>query len=400
MSQEETTENQPHVLVVDDSRLMRVAVKKILKKDYLLSEANDGEEGWDKLSKDDSIQVVISDLSMPNMDGFGLLEKIRTSSDERIKDIPVIIITGAEDDDVTRTRALDCGASDFVTKPFDSVQLQARTKAHAQHGQTSRKLNEVSSTLEKNTIIDPLTGLANKRHFMTKGTECTAFSKRHNAPVSILRLDIDKFESFFVKFGRQAADAAIKSIASILLSSLRKEDTAARIGLAKFALILVNSNPLGVSNLAKRIQSEIGEQAFGFKESPVRLTVSIGISSTEVLSDNDFEKLVEIVEDQLTIAHNKGGNTIEFAKDNLAETIPSAVKQTEEPVSVQTDEAISDELPDLETAVAIAADKNQQETLVPHIKIIMKKILPLLEFCNERMGLDIDEAIEKLKSRL
>jgi len=400
MSQEETTENQPHVLVVDDSRLMRVAVKKILKKDYLLSEANDGEEGWDKLSKDDSIQVVISDLSMPNMDGFGLLEKIRTSSDERIKDIPVIIITGAEDDDVTRTRALDCGASDFVTKPFDSVQLQARTKAHAQHGQTSRKLNEVSSTLEKNTIIDPLTGLANKRHFMTKGTECTAFSKRHNAPVSILRLDIDKFESFFVKFGRQAADAAIKSIASILLSSLRKEDTAARIGLAKFALILVNSNPLGVSNLAKRIQSEIGEQAFGFKESPVRLTVSIGISSTEVLSDNDFEKLVEIVEDQLAIAHDKGGNTIEFAKDNLAETTPSAVTQSEEPVPVQTDETISDEPPDLETAVVMATDKNQQETLVPHIKIIMKKILPLLEFCNERMGLDIDEAIEKLKSRL
>ncbi|MDH5613953.1 MAG: diguanylate cyclase, partial [Gammaproteobacteria bacterium] len=371
MSQEETTENQPHVLVVDDSRLMRVAVKKILKKDYRLTEAEDGEEGWDKLSKDDSIQVVISDLSMPNMDGFGLLEKIRTSSDARIKDIPVIIITGVEDDDITRTRALDCGASDFVTKPFDSVQLLARTKAHAQHGQTSRKLTEVSSELEKNTIIDPLTGLANKRHFMTKGAECTAFSKRHNAPVSILRLDIDKFESFFVKFGRHAADAAIKSIASILLSSLRKEDAAARIGLAKFALILVNSNPLGVSNLAKRIQSEIGELGFGFKESPVRLTVSIGISSTEVMSDNDFEKLIDMVEEQLAIAHNKGGNTIEFAKDGIAETTPSAVSQSEDPVPVQTDEIVSDEPPDLETAVVMATDKNQQETLVPHIKIIL-----------------------------
>ncbi|MDH5436916.1 MAG: response regulator, partial [Gammaproteobacteria bacterium] len=166
MSQEETsTEQLPHVLVVDDSRLMRVAVKKILKQDYRLSEAVDGETGWEALIKDDSIQVVISDLSMPNLDGFGLLEKIRTSADERIKNIPVIIITGAEDDDVTRTRALDCGASDFVTKPFDSVQLRARTRSHAQHDQTSRKLTEVSTALEENTSIDPLTGLANKRHF-------------------------------------------------------------------------------------------------------------------------------------------------------------------------------------------------------------------------------------------
>ena len=403
MSQEETsTEQLPHVLVVDDSRLMRVAVKKILKQDYRLSEAVDGETGWEALIKDDSIQVVISDLSMPNLDGFGLLEKIRTSADERIKNIPVIIITGAEDDDVTRTRALDCGASDFVTKPFDSVQLRARTRSHAQHDQTSRKLTEVSTALEENTSIDPLTGLANKRHFEEKGLECIAFSKRHGATISVIRLDIDLFERFFVTFGRQAADKVIKTISSILLSSLRKEDTAARIGLSKFALILVNSNQMGVINLANRIQKEISEEVFGVPESPVRLSVSMGITSTDTVPDYDFNRLMVIANEQLAIAINNGGNSISSALDATTDTetatiVPEEVAQEQK---IPVTESLAIDMPDLEKAVAMISNSDQHEALVPHLKILLKKILPLLEFGNERMGLDVDEMIEKFKKRL
>lgn len=404
MSQEETsTEQLPHVLVVDDSRLMRVAVKKILKQDYRLSEAVDGETGWKALTSDDSIQVVISDLSMPNLDGFGLLEKIRTSANERIKNIPVIIIAGADDDDVTKTRALDCGASDFITKPFDSIQLRARTKSHFEHDQTSRKLTEVSTALEENTSIDPLTGLANKRHFDEKGLECIAFSKRHGTTLSVIRLDIDLFEKFFVVFGRQPADSVIKTISSILLSSLRKEDTAARIGLSKFALILVNSNQMGVANLANRIQKEISEEVFGIPEAPVRLTVSMGITSTETVLDYDFNKLISVANEQLAIAISNGGNSIASAPEVIAETKPTIQALPEEAVLTQeapAAESQTTDVPDLEKAVDMVSNSNQQDALVPHLKILLNKMLPLLEFCNERMGLDIDEMIEKLKKRL
>lgn len=405
MSQEETsTEQLPHVLVVDDSRLMRVAIKRILKQDYQLTEAVDGETGWNALTKDDSIQVVISDLSMPNLDGFGLLEKIRTSDDERIKNMPVIIITGAEDDDAIKTRALDCGASDFVTKPFDSVQLKARTKTHIQHDETSRKLTEVSTALETNTSIDVLSGLANKRHFFEKGKECIAFSKRHDAHISVILLDIDLFERFFVQCGRESADKAIQAVANILLSNLRMEDTAARIGLSKFALLLVNSSQIGVSNLAKRIQAEINAEIFSTPLEPVLLTVSMGIASTRTVADYDFDNIVKIADSKLAIAIKNGGKTIEFAEESVdiqeqVELVNETPEEKTPVIQASTTETQSSP-PDLETAVSSVSNAYQQEALIPHLKVLMRKMLPLLMFCNERMGLDIDDAIEKIKQRL
>ena len=401
MEQEESiATGKPHILVVDDSRLMRVAIKKILKEDYQLTEVEDGEYAWQALDNDSSIQIVITDLNMPNMDGFTLLEKIRSSSDERLKELPVIIITGNEDDEATKKRALDCGASDFVTKPFDSVQLKARTKNHIHHHKTSRKLTEVSTTLEEKISIDTLTGLANKRQFFNKGQECISFSRRHHISVAVIRIEIDRFDHFFIKYGRQVADNALKTIANILLSNLRKEDTAARIGLSKFALILVNSNPMGVSNLARRIQSEICEEAFNTGSGTVKLTASLGVVCSANTDDPAFDQLVMLAEKQLSHAISTGGNTISFASEVTVES-PGTPPDTEDTTSVPTElnrPETSGPAPDLETAVQMLG--HDEEKLVPHLKLLLKKMVPLLRFCNERMGLDIDEMIEKLEKRL
>ena len=71
--------DKPVILIVDDSRLMRHAIKKILAEDFTLLEGVDGEDGWERLLAEPSIQVVFTDLSMPGLDGFGLLQRIRGS---------------------------------------------------------------------------------------------------------------------------------------------------------------------------------------------------------------------------------------------------------------------------------------------------------------------------------
>jgi len=121
---------KPRILAVDDSRVMRRAMSKVLGKEYDVVEAEHGEDAWTHLLNDPTIQVVFTDLSMPYLDGFGLLERMRDSDDPHLQALPVIIITGKDDDEETKQAALDKGASDFITKPFDSVQLQARAKAH------------------------------------------------------------------------------------------------------------------------------------------------------------------------------------------------------------------------------------------------------------------------------
>ena len=161
----ESTAYKPIILVVDDSRLMRVAARKILKNDFEILEAEDGELAWNILQDNREINLVMSDLSMPRLDGLGLLKRIRESTDVHSKELPVIIVTGAEDDDGSKTSALAAGASDFITKPFESVQLLARTQTQVKQQRTRQALRD-SETRKKQLIrqsgVDALTGLLDR----------------------------------------------------------------------------------------------------------------------------------------------------------------------------------------------------------------------------------------------
>lgn len=123
----ESVEN-PTLLIVDDSRLMRHALKKILSADFNLVEAADGEEAWAMLQAEPRIQAVFSDLSMPNLDGYGLLERVRNSGESRISGLPFIVITGKEGDDASlRAEAQALGANEIVCKPFKSEEIIGMT---------------------------------------------------------------------------------------------------------------------------------------------------------------------------------------------------------------------------------------------------------------------------------
>src|SRR5437660_3449882 len=121
------------VIVIDDSKVIRNAARKMLGVEFDVITAEDGEDGWAQIQRDASIQVVFTDLVMPGMNGYELLRDIRTAVDARIRSLPVIVVTGIEDDEVARVRALELGATDFITKPFTTIDLLARARAHASH---------------------------------------------------------------------------------------------------------------------------------------------------------------------------------------------------------------------------------------------------------------------------
>lgn len=121
-------DSKPHVLVVDDSRVVRHTIYKFLSPYFKVTEAEHGMAGWQILRRDSSIELVISDIQMPEMDGYTFICKIRAEDDSALRDIPIIVITSAEDD-ITRERAYACGANDFVLKPFDNKSLLECVKA-------------------------------------------------------------------------------------------------------------------------------------------------------------------------------------------------------------------------------------------------------------------------------
>lgn len=128
----------PRILVVDDSPTIRAAVTKALKNDFSFVQASDGEEAWKLLKNDDSIQLVITDLMMPNLDGFELIKRIRSDrTSPRVAEIPIIVVTTLEATNA-KLRALVAGANDFVTKSTDAVELKMRVMARYEVAQSEK----------------------------------------------------------------------------------------------------------------------------------------------------------------------------------------------------------------------------------------------------------------------
>lgn len=238
------------ILVVDDSKLMRKAAHKMLGDEFDVVTADDGVQAWQTLGEDRSIQVVFTDLNMPHSDGYDLLRRMRGSDEGSLSSMPVIVVTGAENDEAARMRALDLGATDFITKPFTTVDLVARARAHANNQRITRRLHAQAT-------VDALTGLSNLGGFVERLQQDIAYARRHGAELSVARLEIVDFRRLFLYHGRQVADALVLQVARLLRAGIRKEDTGGRVGLGGFALSLPAASAAGIDAVVARLREDL-----------------------------------------------------------------------------------------------------------------------------------------------
>ncbi len=371
------TTNKPRILAADDSRVMRVAMRKILGKEYDVIEAEHGEDAWTLLINDNTIQVLFTDLSMPYLDGYGLLERMRTSEDPRLQEMPVIIITGKEDDDKAKQEALDRGASDFISKPFESIQLQARAKAHVQFKETATKLVNTEAKLERQAAVDEVTGLAGQRYFCKAADEALAYIRRHGGQYVLIRMDLDNFNQMFIKNGKEAADAILATFGQHLSAQVRKEDMLARVGLAKFAMLLRDTPLSQAEQLVQRITDSVSElpikQADGTN---INLTVSTGIYEPDYRVSEDIKIQISAAESLLEQAVEKGGNQFCVSSD-----LPQV-----EPIN-------------LETALKHIEHGNTK-VIENQVGQLVKRVFPLIDFLAKRIGGDAVELADKLKQKM
>ncbi len=306
----DSPEAKQRLLIVDDSKVIRVTARKILRDHFESTEAVDGENAWEILSTQEPFSLVVSDLTMPNLDGFGLLERIRNSPLPHISELPVIIITGANDSENTMKRARAAGATDFIGKPFDSVLLLARTQSHANAHSVTNTLKQEVATLEGHTTVDALTELANEISFMERGYQQLSYAIRHNSSLAMCRLEIDDFGHLFQVYGEAFTESVIQATANILGSAIRQEDTAARIGTARFALLSPGVNRAGIRNLAERIRREINARIFKHANTTLRVSMSIGVAAPDIRRNIRLDELISVADQRLARAITQGGNQV------------------------------------------------------------------------------------------
>lgn len=291
------------ILVVDDSKLMRKAALKMLGDEFDVVTGDDGVDAWDQIQRDPGIQVVFTDLNMPRMDGYELLRTIRGAGDAGVQGLPVIVVTGAENDEAARMKALEQGATDFITKPFTTSDLVARARAHATYQRVTRQL-------QAQVTLDGLTGLANKAGFVDRLRQDLAYARRHQQPLCLVRLEVEDFHRFFLHHGRDLAEALVLQIARLLRARIRKEDTAGRVGLGSFALSLPGGQEAGIAAMVARLQDEVRANPPMFEGEAVQVTLHAAVLSP--LTDNALspEEAMDACQARLDVARESGAAVV------------------------------------------------------------------------------------------
>lgn len=220
--------------------------------------------------------IILLDIMMPDVDGFTLMRQLR--EDEGTRHIPVIFMTARDEMD-TRVQGLDLGAHDYVTKPFNTIELIARIRAALRVKTLQDELQEKNRTLEQLATSDPLTNLPNRRSFDEQIYLEVERARRTRQPLSCLIFDIDDFKQINTVHGLQAGDEVLRHIGRVLLGRKRRTDLVARYGGEEFVWLLPGAAPEGAMELGEWLIRTIKEMEVVTTLVPLRVTVSVGVST-------------------------------------------------------------------------------------------------------------------------
>ncbi len=388
MPQSETENHpKPHLLITDDSAMMRAALNKILHPNYHLSEAEDGLQAWQMLNDNDTIQLLITDLEMPNLNGYGLLERLRTSQNQQLRQLPALVVSAKIDDETARQELLQSGATEVISKPFNSSLLRESVQETLQQKHPDNETN--TSLAAESAVLDPLTGLANSHYFSLRGEKDLAFSQRHNKDLSLILVHMDHYKALEEEHGKAVGGQLIKKLGNFLVNELRKEDTVARLSHHDFGLIATMSDEFGGKELATRILNKVRQAHFRHQQKEVRFNVSLSLAAPHIHSVENFSEILDLAKDRLSIAIKNGGNQLELGEQQIKEIESKPIKAI--PIN-------SDPLP-IEAALWLLK-QGQTETLQSHHQTLMKQVLPLLNYINHAEQWGMEEPLALLQKKL
>lgn len=278
------------VLIVDDDRLLRENVARILTP--LALEVRQAEDGLDAIEQLRSFQpdLLITDLEMPRIGGLQLVQWLRRSPD--LSAVLVIILTSRSSLD-DKLRGLE-GADDYITKPFEALELKARVKVMMRLKDALDTAVERQRRLEEITITDELTGIYNRRFLNARTDEEFAKALRHSTPLTCLLLDLDYFKLVNDNYGHAWGDFVLQEFARLIRARLRQGDVFARYGGEEFVVLLPLTSHVEGLRLADELRALIAATRFIHGGLALGLTVSIGVST---VPRGDIRSAVEFVAD-------------------------------------------------------------------------------------------------------
>lgn len=235
----------------------------------------DGEAAWQVMQGGEPPRLLLIDWEMPKLDGLALCQRIRL---EKSDDPPYIILLTARSKTADIVEGLGKGANDYIAKPFDNAELQARLQVGRRMLDLQQQLNQTKEALTFQATYDTLTGLHNRGAIMKMLEQNMAYVQRQPQGALFIGLcDIDHFKKINDTHGHLTGDAVLREVARRIATTLRPYDQVGRYGGEEF-LILQYTFKDSVHNPFERIRRAMADTPFSVEEISMVVTISCGVA--------------------------------------------------------------------------------------------------------------------------
>ncbi len=328
------------VLLVDDQAMVAEGIRRMLadQPDIEFHYCSDPKQAV-KQAVAVKATVILQDLVMPEIDGMTLVRFYRNNPTTR--DVPVIVLS-SKDDPTTKSDAFANGATDYLVKLPEKIELLARIRAHAKSYLTQKERDNAFRTMEKMqdqlsaindelahsnhelkrlSSMDGLTGLANRRQFDATLEQEWQKAIRSELPLSLLFADIDYFKRYNDSYGHQAGDDCLKKVADSLQKTVhRPADLVSRYGGEEFVMILPDTTSEGALAVAEKMLKYVSDLKIPHEnsDSADHVTLSIGVATLCPEEGSSPDELIEAADRVLYKAKDNGRNCIEVARPTAA----------------------------------------------------------------------------------
>jgi diguanylate cyclase (GGDEF)-like protein len=307
-------EARRRILVIDDDpETARLIRKWFAAEPYDVHEAREGQAGLEA-SRSLRPDLIVLDLRMPGIDGFSVARALK--QDPLTRSAPVLMVTACRDVDA-QVEAFSAGTDDYVTKPFQFEELDARIRSMLRRREfllglegTIRELTSTNEQLEQLLITDEKTGLYNFREFRRRLRDEWARAARYRTALSLVFLDIDDFKQLNDRLGHPAGDRVLAEFATLVTGGARASDFAARYGGEEFSVILPHTRLDMAMRVADRIRRAVREFEFLADESPCRVTVSAGVATFPSPEIDSVDALIRAADVALYRAKDMGKDRV------------------------------------------------------------------------------------------
>jgi two-component system cell cycle response regulator len=277
------------VLVAEDDAMFRRILQSWLENwGYRVTLAEDGAKAWKILQQELPPQLLILDWMMPAINGLELCRKVRERNQTPYQ---YILLATAKDAKQDLVRGLESGADDYLTKPFDRSELQARLRACNRILTLQDDQIRAHEQLRFQATHDALTGVWNRSEIIETLRRELERAVRSKTATGLLMLDIDHFKNINDTYGHLTGDAVLKEVTQRIIKAVRSYDSVGRYGGEEFVIVLPGCSREQIDLGAERVRSAVDNGPILVNESNVSVTVSIGAAVTANGSTTDMEIL-------------------------------------------------------------------------------------------------------------